>query len=157
MRAAVLVSPTNIADIPLTIMEVPAPELKPGHVLLKVEACGLCRTDLHIVEGELPPRIQNLIPGHQIVGRVTSGETRNFLSERVWVCPGSAAWTANALIARRDSRTFATHQRSLVTRFMEATLSSQLHDPTSSSRCRQISMTFMQPLFFALGSLDFEV
>src|SRR6185312_12083467 len=86
MKAAVLVSPARIADRPLTITEVSAPELKPGHVLLKVEACGLCRTDLHIVEGEFPPRIQNLIPGHQIVGRVASGETSEFpLGVRVGV------------------------------------------------------------------------
>jgi len=47
--------------------------VKPGHVLLKVRACGVCRTDLHIVEGELPPRCPQLIPGHQIVGDVVEG------------------------------------------------------------------------------------
>lgn len=50
------------------------PEPKPGHVLLKVLACGVCRTDLHIVEGELPPRQPRIVPGHQIVGEVVGGD-----------------------------------------------------------------------------------
>ena len=86
MKAALLASPKSIADSPLRVVEVPTPELKLGHVLLKVDACGLCRTDLHIIEGELPPRIQNLIPGHQIVGRVTSGETSEFPRRRTRRC-----------------------------------------------------------------------
>ena len=49
------------------------PELKPGHVLLRVKACGVCRTDLHILEGELPPLHDHIIPGHQIVGEVVAG------------------------------------------------------------------------------------
>lgn len=44
-------------------------------MLLRVRACGICRTDLHIVEGELPPRRQDLIPGHQIVGEIVEGAT----------------------------------------------------------------------------------
>jgi D-arabinose 1-dehydrogenase-like Zn-dependent alcohol dehydrogenase len=53
MRAAVLVAPGDISARRLVIKEVPRPEVKPGHVLLRVRACGVCRTDLHIVEGEL--------------------------------------------------------------------------------------------------------
>jgi len=64
MRAAVLVAGS------LVIQEVPKPRLKDGHVLLRVRACGVCRTDLHILAGELPQRLPNLIPGHQIVGDV---------------------------------------------------------------------------------------
>lgn len=56
-------------------MDVPKPEWKRGHVLLRVRACGVCRTDLHIVEGDLPPKVQNLIPGHQIVGEIVEGAT----------------------------------------------------------------------------------
>jgi alcohol dehydrogenase, propanol-preferring len=48
---------------------------QPGEVLLRVKACGVCRTDLHIVDGELPPRKSPLIPGHQIVGIVEDGAT----------------------------------------------------------------------------------
>src|ERR1700693_1613030 len=79
MRAAVLHSPGNIASHPLAIEEVAQPELTPGHVLLRVRACGVCRTDLHIVEGDLAPQRQPLIPGHQIVGDVVAGGTAEAL------------------------------------------------------------------------------
>jgi propanol-preferring alcohol dehydrogenase len=70
MKAAVLTSPRDISKRPLEVREVPRPQLSPGHVLLRVSACGVCRTDLHIVEGELPPRCNEIIPGHQIVGEI---------------------------------------------------------------------------------------
>jgi alcohol dehydrogenase, propanol-preferring len=75
MKAAVLSSPSPIAKRPLQISEVPKPDLTPGHVLLRVRACGVCRTDLHVVEGELPVRCEHVIPGHQIVGEVIDGAT----------------------------------------------------------------------------------
>ena len=75
MKAAVLSSPAAISARPLRIAEVPRPEPADGQVLLRVLACGVCRTDLHIVEGELPPRRDTVIPGHQIVGEVLGGET----------------------------------------------------------------------------------
>jgi len=71
LKAAILKGPKQ----PLRIEEVAKPSLAAGQVLLKVRACGVCRTDLHIVEGELPPRKQPLIPGHQIVGEVIEGAT----------------------------------------------------------------------------------
>ena len=73
MKAAFLNVPEAIAKSPLTIGEVAKPELKPGQVLLRVRACGVCRTDLHIVEGELPVILPKVIPGHQIVGDVVEG------------------------------------------------------------------------------------
>ena len=77
MKAAVLTSPQAITQHPLRIADVADPQPKPGHVLLRVRACGVCRTDLHIVEGELPPKHPNMIPGHQIVGEVTGGATKD--------------------------------------------------------------------------------
>ena len=71
LRAAVFTAPKQ----PLHIEDLPQPELAPGQLLLRVRACGVCRTDLHIVEGELPPRKQTLVPGHQIVGDVVGGAT----------------------------------------------------------------------------------
>jgi propanol-preferring alcohol dehydrogenase len=71
MRAAVLEKPHQ----PLIIKDVPEPELQPGQMLLRVRACGVCRTDLHITEGELRPLRSPLIPGHQIVGEVVKGAT----------------------------------------------------------------------------------
>jgi len=70
MRAAVLHHPEPIATRPLAVEEVPVPEPGRGEVLLRVEACGVCRTDLHITAGELPPLRDAVIPGHQIVGRI---------------------------------------------------------------------------------------
>ena len=68
MKAAVLKSPASIASRPLEIREIPVPTPGPGQMLLRVRACGVCRTDLHIVEGELKPLRDHVIPGHQIVG-----------------------------------------------------------------------------------------
>jgi propanol-preferring alcohol dehydrogenase len=70
MRAAVLHHPAPIASRPLAIEERPVPAPGAGQVLLKVEACGVCRTDLHITAGELKPLRDAVIPGHQIVGRI---------------------------------------------------------------------------------------
>src|SRR5438552_939148 len=77
MKAAVLTTPSPISQSTLKIEDVPTPEPKPGHVLLRVLACGVCRTDLHIVEGELPPRNPRIIPGHQIVGEIIAGEAHD--------------------------------------------------------------------------------
>ena len=66
MRAMVLGSPGS----PLHVAEVPIPEPGPAQVLLRVHACAVCRTDLHVVDGELPNPKLPLIPGHQIVGTV---------------------------------------------------------------------------------------
>lgn len=73
MKAAVLTSPAAISARPLKITETPRPAPAAGHVLLRVRACGVCRTDLHIIEGELPQRRPKLIPGHQIVGDIVEG------------------------------------------------------------------------------------
>lgn len=71
MRAAVLSAPQT----PLTVQMLPVPAVTPGNLLLRVRACGVCRTDLHIADGELPQRLHNLVPGHQIVGEVVDGAT----------------------------------------------------------------------------------
>jgi alcohol dehydrogenase, propanol-preferring len=87
MKAAILTSPAPIAERPLQIADVADPRVRAGHVLLRVRACGVCRTDLHIVEGDLPPKQLRLIPGHQIVGEVIDGATANMsLGTRVGVC-----------------------------------------------------------------------
>jgi alcohol dehydrogenase, propanol-preferring len=75
MRAAVLTEPRPVASRPLEMQDLPQPEPAPGQVLLRVKACGVCRTDLHIIEGELPSRGASVIPGHQIVGEVVAGAT----------------------------------------------------------------------------------
>ena len=75
VRAALFAAP----GVPLRVTEVPRPIAGPGQILLRVSACGACRTDLHIVDGEIPvPRVP-LVPGHQIVGVVE--ETGSGVSE----------------------------------------------------------------------------
>ncbi|HZD32676.1 MAG TPA: zinc-dependent alcohol dehydrogenase family protein [Candidatus Angelobacter sp.] len=75
MKAAILAKPAPIAERPLRVAEISQPQPSVGQVLLKVRACGVCRTDLHISEGELSPRHSPLVPGHQIVGEVVGGAT----------------------------------------------------------------------------------
>jgi len=62
--------PAPIETRPLALAERPAPEPGPGEIRVQVEVCGVCRTDLHVVEGELAPRRAQVTPGHQVVGRV---------------------------------------------------------------------------------------
>lgn len=68
MKACVLRSPAPVDTNPLEYIEVPQPHPGPAEVLVRVSFCGVCRTDLHVVEGELPPRKPHVIPGHQVVG-----------------------------------------------------------------------------------------
>lgn len=86
MKAAVLNSPADVSTKPLHITQVPDPITSPGNVLLRVRACGVCRTDLHIVEGELAAPGRDRIPGHQIVGEIVNPGDSGFSSgERVGV------------------------------------------------------------------------
>jgi len=68
MQAMVLEAPGR----PLRSVMLPVPAPGPGQVQLRVEACAVCRTDLHVVDGELPHPKPQLVPGHEIVGRVTA-------------------------------------------------------------------------------------
>jgi alcohol dehydrogenase, propanol-preferring len=89
MRAMVLEAPGE----PVRQAELREPEPAPGEVLVRVRACGVCRTDLHIVDGELPDPKLPLVPGHQIVGEVAGDDGTRFApGERVgipwlgWTC-----------------------------------------------------------------------
>lgn len=70
MRAMALTCPAPIDEKPLELCEIPVPEPGPGEVRIRVSTCGVCHTDLHIAEGDLPLSKSPLILGHQIVGRV---------------------------------------------------------------------------------------
>jgi propanol-preferring alcohol dehydrogenase len=70
MKAMLLRSPSPVESNPLVLTELPIPEPQAGEVRMRVHVCGICRTDLHVVEGELVPRLSPVIPGHQVVGVV---------------------------------------------------------------------------------------
>src|SRR5579859_7113520 len=84
MRAMVL----DRSNSPLVMRERPVPEPGPGEILVEIAACGVCRTDLHVVDGELSNPKLPIVPGHEIVGRVAAlgaGVTQLALGVRVGV------------------------------------------------------------------------
>jgi len=70
MRAMLLEKPRPAEENPLRLVELPLPDPGSGEIRVRVRACGVCHTDLHIVEGDLPLPIRPVVPGHQIVGTV---------------------------------------------------------------------------------------
>jgi len=92
MRAWVVTTPGPIDSGPLCLVERDVPAPARGEVRLKVEVCGVCRTDLHLCEGDLPVHRPGTIPGHEVVGRVERlgpGCRRFHIGDRV-----GAAWLA---------------------------------------------------------------
>jgi propanol-preferring alcohol dehydrogenase len=94
MKAMLLTAPAPVDPAataergPLVPVELPIPEPAPGQIRLRVRACGVCHTDLHLVEGELPLPKLPVVPGHQIVGAVDAlgaGVTRFALGDRAGV------------------------------------------------------------------------
>jgi propanol-preferring alcohol dehydrogenase len=88
MKAMLLTRPAPVDAAPLRPVELPDPVPGERMLRIRVEACGICRTDLHIVEGELPPVRESVVPGHQIVGRVDllgPGARRFALGARVGI------------------------------------------------------------------------
>ncbi len=81
MKAAIL----HATNQPLRIEDVPCPTITPGHTLLRVLACGVCRTDLHIYEGDLPLLQKPLILGHQIVGEVVENPNKGTRVGVSWI------------------------------------------------------------------------
>src|SRR5918995_2375648 len=88
----------------LVAMDLPEPEPGPGQLLLRVRACAVCRTDLHVVDGELPDPKLPLVPGHEIVGEVVEvgdGVERLGAADRVWIpwlgwCRGEGRYCRSA-------------------------------------------------------------
>jgi alcohol dehydrogenase, propanol-preferring len=102
VRAQRLHRQAPVSSRPLVLEETPDPAPSPGEVLLDVACCGVCRTDLHVVEGDLPSRKSPVVPGHQAVGMVVrAGEgAESLLGKRVGV-----AWLHAACGACRFCRT----------------------------------------------------
>jgi len=92
MKAWAVASPGPIDSGPLRLVERPVPRPGPRQVLIKVSVCGVCRTDLHLAEGDLPPHRSGTVPGHEVVGVVEvlgAGCQRLHVGQRV-----GAAWLA---------------------------------------------------------------
>jgi propanol-preferring alcohol dehydrogenase len=92
MRAWAVHQPGPMTSRPLVLADRPVPEAGPGELLIRVLCCGVCRTDLHLAEGDLPPRRPDVTPGHEVVGQVVragQGTTRFGAGDRVGV-----AWLA---------------------------------------------------------------
>jgi propanol-preferring alcohol dehydrogenase len=88
VQAWVVATPGPVDDGPLRRVDRPLPEPGPGQVRLRVSCCGVCRTDLHLAEGDLAPRRPQVTPGHEVVGRVEAagpGAERFALGERIGV------------------------------------------------------------------------
>jgi propanol-preferring alcohol dehydrogenase len=88
MRAIVLTRPAPIDAAPLQLRDRPVLEPGPGEIRVRVRVCGICRTDLHVIEGELPPQRDEIVPGHQVVGVVDGvgeGSQRFRLGTRVGI------------------------------------------------------------------------
>ncbi|WP_214369762.1 zinc-dependent alcohol dehydrogenase family protein [Pseudonocardia sp. H11422] len=88
MRAWVVDHPGPLKDQPLVAAELPEPEPGPGQVRIRVSACGVCRTDLHLAEGDLPPRRPRTVPGHEVVGAVDAlgpGAQRFAVGDRIGI------------------------------------------------------------------------
>jgi len=94
--------PAPIADRPLELVEIPMPDPGPGQVRVRVLVCGVCRTDLHVAEGDLPVHRAHVVPGHEVVGVVDAtgaGADRFEIGDRVGV-----AWLASTCGACRFCR-----------------------------------------------------
>src|SRR5487761_2307975 len=94
MRAWVVEAPGPIESHPLRFVTRPIPQPGPGQVRIRVTVCGVCRTDLHLAEGDLEPHRPKTIPGHEVVGLVDDigpVTSRFALGDRV-----GGAWLAEA-------------------------------------------------------------
>jgi alcohol dehydrogenase, propanol-preferring len=78
MKAQVLYSPAPVETSPLALTDIPRPAPSAGSLLVHVHVCGVCHTDLHVTEGELPNPALPIIPGHEIVGTVVEGGEGRF-------------------------------------------------------------------------------
>jgi alcohol dehydrogenase, propanol-preferring len=88
MRAWAVGTPGPIATGPLVLVDRPVPEPGPGEIRVRVSTCGVCRTDLHLAEGDLPPHRPGTVPGHEVVGVVDAlgpGAGRFRLGERAGI------------------------------------------------------------------------
>jgi D-arabinose 1-dehydrogenase-like Zn-dependent alcohol dehydrogenase len=139
MKAMVLERPRT----PLRHPELPTPSPRAGEVLVKVATCGVCRTDLHVVDGDLKHPKLPIIPGHEIVGHVCGlgpGVTQFKFGDRVGI-PRLGYTCGTCGYCRTGMRTFAMLRASPATNSTEATLNTPLPTSGTASRFRARSPT----------------
>jgi propanol-preferring alcohol dehydrogenase len=110
VKAWVVDTPRPVESGPLALVERAEPVPGPGQLLVRVTCCGVCRTDLHLAEGDLPPRRPGVVPGHEVVGRVASlgpGTTRFRVGDRVGV-PWLARTDGTCRFCRRGDENLCT-------------------------------------------------
>ncbi|MGX5654795.1 zinc-dependent alcohol dehydrogenase family protein [Geodermatophilus nigrescens] len=113
MRAWEVGTPAPADEGPLQRVDREVPEPGPGQVRVAVSCCGVCRTDLHLAEGDLPPRRPGVVPGHEVVGRVDAlgpGTTRFALGDRVGV-PWLGRTDGSCRFCRRGDENLCTGPR----------------------------------------------
>jgi propanol-preferring alcohol dehydrogenase len=113
MRAFVVGHVAPIDDGPVQQIERPEPEPGPGQVRVRIRCCGVCRTDLHLAEGDLPPRRPGVTPGHEIVGIVDSlghGAGRFALGDRIGI-PWLASTDGTCSCCRRGAENLCLRPR----------------------------------------------
>src|SRR5579875_1766267 len=130
LQAWAVDKPGPVSTHPLAAVERPVPEPAAHQLLVRVEACGVCRTDLHLAEGDLPPKRHLVVPGHEVVGVVeAAGESTS--RGTASVSPGWEAPAAAAGFAPPGGRTSAWHPRSRAGTWTGATRPTQW--PTSAT------------------------
>lgn len=110
MRCWEVHRPGPIETAPLRFAEQPTPEPDEGELLVRVLACGVCRTDLHVAEGDLPVRRPGVVPGHEVVGEVVVGAANFAAGDRVGI-----AWLrytcGTCVYCRRGAENLCPHSR----------------------------------------------
>ena len=135
MRAMVLDRPAPIELGPLASVERPVPEPGLAEILVRVSACAICRTDLHLVEGELPPVRSPLVPGHQVIGRV----------ERTSTSPPSSAFASRDMVRSRFAASVPTDASAATPCVM------QTRKPTN---CRHVALVSRHAIRAANATAD---
>ncbi|HET6209624.1 MAG TPA: alcohol dehydrogenase catalytic domain-containing protein, partial [Jatrophihabitans sp.] len=111
MQTWIVQHPAPIDDGPLRRVDRPDPVPGPGQLRIRVSCCGVCRTDLHLAEGDLAPRRPGVAPGHEVVGRVDAlgpGTSRFALGDRVGV-PWLAGTDGSCRFCRRGQENRCLH------------------------------------------------
>ena len=158
MRAWAVSTPGPVDAGPLVPIEREIPEPGQSQIRLRVLACGVCRTDLHLAEGDLPPRRPLVIPGHEIVGVVDAlgPDVSRYSLVTGWAQRGSRTPVASVASVSPTRRTCVFSQRLPAGTLMAATPNMSSSMRTTSTRCPSSSTTLTSRRCCARASLVIE-